>query len=210
MGTLTGSIAVLTGTETFSLVSPVQTDWIEFAQTLTYNRKSGGGSTISSPTLLGTGGTISGFGFGLGYTWTSGTPVASGTAVREGIGVDHTTAIVGQGLRFTMPADMTSRTAVIYWGTYSGAGRLTATLLDGSAQPFIQNEPATSPGGQSTYYSSTLTYNANSPNQRLQIDLTLTQIGLDSDGNVWIGAVKYLNGTASKIPRVRRILTISS
>ena len=195
MASLSGSTTVLSGTETLNLSSPVQTDWIEFPQSATVpNRRSGGGSTIGLPTLLGSGVSWGGFAFGLKYTWTDGTPTASKTAAAEGIYVSPTTAAVGQGFQFTLPADTSERTVTIYWGANSCAARLVATLSDGSASA-VTHTPTATGSGASGYYSTTLTYSAASAGQTLTIACTV--LTLQSGGNVWLGAAKYLTSVSS-------------
>lgn len=194
MGVLTGSTTVLAGTEVFNLSSPVQTDWLECHSATTPNRLSGGGSTIGLPTLLGSGVSFGTFAFGVGYTWTGGTPQASGTAVTEGIFVNATTATVGQGLQFTLPADTNSRSVTIYWGANSCAAQLVATLSDGSATA-VTHTPTATGAGNSGYYSTTLTYAANAASQTLTIACTVKT--LQSGGNTWLGAAKYLTSVAT-------------
>ena len=208
MGTLSGSVTTATGTEVYNLTTPNQTDWIEFPQSATApNRKSGAGSTISLPTILGTNASFAGFNFGLGYTWTGGTPLASGTTRREGTYVaPASNSIPGQGFSISFPADTTPRTAVIYWGVSSGASRLVATLSDGSAPVLTQNQALTQNTG---YWFSTITYSANSPKQTLKLDITLTQADSGGGGNVWIGAAKYLNAAYTGPNRARRTLIMN-
>ncbi|CDY79497.1 Predicted cell-wall-anchored protein SasA (LPXTG motif) [Caballeronia glathei] len=195
MGSLSGSTTILAGTETFNLSSPAQTDWIEFHASTTPNRMSGAGSTIGLPTLLGSGVSWGTFAFGLGYTWTGGTPQASGTAVKEGIFVSATTATAGQGFKFTLPADTTSRTVTIYWGGNSCASQIDISLSDGSAAP-VQHLPAAPGSGASQFLATTLTYSADSAGKQLICQLTAKSI-IGGGGNVWMGAAKYLNATAT-------------
>jgi hypothetical protein len=194
MGSLSGSTTILAGTETFNLSSPAQTDWIEYHSVTTPNRKSGGGSTIGLATVLGSGVTLGTFTFGIGYTWTDGTPQASGTAVTEGIAEQATTPAVGQGFQFTLPADTTSRTVTIYWGGNSCATQLVATLSDGSATA-VTHTPTATGAGNPGYYSTTLTYAANAASQTLTIACTVKT--LQSGGNTWLGAAKYLASAAT-------------
>jgi hypothetical protein len=190
MGTLTGSNTILAGTEVFNLSSPAQTDWVQFPQSATaVNRKSGGGSTIGLPTLVGSGLTWSGYADGPTMTWTDGTPTASATALAGGIYSDTMTG-TGQGIQIVAPADTTSRTLTIYWAMYSGQGTLTATLSDGSATAYTVSPTATGAGNEK-FYSTTITYAANSASQTLTIKMLLTTTQSTS-WNVMLHAVKYL------------------
>lgn len=200
MGSLSGSTVV--NTSAVNLSSPAQTDWIQFPQSATSpNRKSGGGSTISLPTAIGTGVTLGGYGpDARSVTWTDGTPTTSATS-GDGIFTPASgSAVVGNGLQFTVPADTTTRTVVIAWGMYGGdtgantaAAKLVATLSDGSATA-VTHTPTGVAAGVSTDYLTTLTYGANSASQTLNLAVTLTTVnaGAGNFCNVTVQAAKVL------------------
>jgi hypothetical protein len=199
MGSLAGS--TVTSAAAVNLASPVQTDWIQFATNLTPNRKSGGGSTISAPTTIGSGVAISGYSpDARSITWTGGTPVASATS-GDGIFVPASgSANVGDGLQFTLPADPTQRTVVVAWGMYAGdtganiaAAKLVATLSDGSAAS-VTHTPTGVAAGVSADYLTTITYSANSAGQTLNIALSLTTVnaGAGNYCNITLQAAKYV------------------
>ena len=172
MGTLSGSTTIQTGTETFNLSTPAQTDWIEFPQSATSpNRKLGGGLTIGLPTLIGSGVSWGGFAFGYKYTWADGTPMAAGTKRAEVIYVSDSTSTAGQGVQYTLPADTSQRTVTIYWGGNSCASKLDFTLSEGCAAA-LQHLPTAPGSGASMYLSTTLTYSANSAGKTLTCKLT--------------------------------------
>jgi hypothetical protein len=195
MGALSGSNSVTSSATTFNLSSPAQTDYIVYPATTTPTRKSGAGSTIIAAAVLGA---VSFATFNYGnnlFTWTGGAPTASGTAVAGGIYTNPTTAsAVGQGIRLVLPADTNSRTAVIYWGANSCAPQLVATLSDGSATPLTLTPTATG-SNIDIYYAATITFAANSAGQTLTIDMTVKT--LQSGGNIFIGAAKYLTAVSS-------------
>jgi hypothetical protein len=195
MGSLSGSNSVNSAGSVFNLTTPAQTDWIVYPQVTTPTRKSGAGSTIGAATTIGAV-TFATFNYGnSAFTWTGGTPTASGTAVLGGIYTNPTSAsAVGQGIQFTLPADTTSRTVVIYWGANSCAPQLVATLSDGSATALTLTPTATG-ANIDVYYSATITYAANSAGQTLTIAATVKT--LQSGGNIFIGAAKYLASASS-------------
>lgn len=202
MATLTGSD--VTQAESSSAVnhlsSPTRTDWIEFPQNVTSpNRKSGGGSTISTPTLIGpNNGTASFTGYnaqGVGRDWTDGTPTASATR-QEGVFYDNTAAVAaGQGIQFTVPADTNTRTLEIYWFAYSGAARVNATLSDSSASAYTNNLTTTGLGNE-VWHKTTITYSAASAAQTLTVQLTMQSFA-STYGQVGLDAIAYTTTVTS-------------
>ena len=67
-----------------------------------------------------------------GFDWSNGTSPASASHASAGI----TAPQAGQGFSFTVPADTTLRTLTVWTSSHYADGTLTATLSDGSAQPF--------------------------------------------------------------------------
>lgn len=194
MGNLTGSFSTFTGngsTEIFDLSSPVKADWIQFPQSATSpNRRLGGGSTISLPTVVGTNSpTLAGFNGSYGLTWSDGTPTTSATASEDGIWVSAGVPTIGQGYSFTLPADQDTRTVDIYWGGNSGAIKLVAHLSDGSATDYTETH-ASGGSGVATYFRSTLVYTANSASKTLTVTCTITSL-TGGAGNTWLMAAAY-------------------
>ena len=67
-----------------------------------------------------------------GFDWSDGTSPVSASQASAGI----TAPQAGQGFSFTVPADPTLRTLTVWTSSHYADGTLTATLSDGSAQPF--------------------------------------------------------------------------
>lgn len=193
MATLTGSDVTQAESTTAvnNLSSPVRTDWIEFPQSATsVNRKSGGGSSIGLPTLIGpNSGTASWTGYngqGPARSWTGGTPTATGTNVQEGVFYDNTAAVAaGQGIQFVVPADTTQRTLEVGWFSYSGTSRVNAHLSDSSAADYTLNTTTTGLGNL-VWHKTTITYAAGSASQTLTVQITMQsfastygQVGID-------------------------------
>ena len=193
MATLSGSDVTQAESTTAvnNLSSPVRTDWIEFPQSATsVNRKSGGGSSIGLPTLIGpNSGTASWTGYnaqGPARSWTGGTPTATGTNVQEGVFYDNTAAVAaGQGIQFTAPADTTTRTLEVGWFSYSGTSRVNAHLSDSSAADYTLNTTTTGLGNL-VWHKTTITYAAASASQTLTVQITMQsfastygQVGID-------------------------------
>jgi hypothetical protein len=67
--------------------------------------------------------------YGNTFSWTDGTPVATGTDVEGSIWM----AGIGNGYRWKVPASTTTRTFTLYAGMWCAQMRLSASLSDGSA-----------------------------------------------------------------------------
>jgi len=164
-----GFAAVASGGSLAGLVVPVTSpvnlttvgtsDWAHWAG---YDHKATGGSQISNFTMVG-GQPASLYGNDpRTLTWTDGTPTASGSNA-QGVFVVGT----GNGFQITAPADLTSRTLLVYVGGWNSTGQLTATLSDGSAPTYVS--PALTASGQydGAYQ---LTYSAASAGRTLTIE----------------------------------------
>ena len=76
-----------------------------------------------------------------GFDWSDGTVPSSATGASAGLEHDGQPGLVGtngDGFSFTVPAGTTQRTVTIYTSAHWATGTLTATLSDGSAQPYTQ------------------------------------------------------------------------
>ena len=163
---IAGSGGTLSATATLSsvvnLTSVGTTDWIHW---LPLNRKAAGGS-ISDYVPVGNA-TISAYsGDPRSFTWTDGTPNASGS---DSAGA--TTSGVGAGFSFNVAADTTTRTLLIYVGGTDSSGTLTAHLSDFSASD-LNNVPVSGTGRYDAFY--TLIFKAGSAGQQLQVTWTQT------------------------------------
>ena len=131
-------------------------------------RKSTGGTQISNYTKIGTGTINRYIDSVIGYTWTGGTPTASGTNNKTGI----RSVSVGTGFSFTVPADTTTRTVKVYVGGWDSTGELKATLSDGSAAAYTATPVHGSGGDVNTVY--TISYRAASASKLLTVNWTMT------------------------------------
>jgi fibronectin type 3 domain-containing protein len=109
------------------------------------------------------------------FSWSNGTPNSSATSDANGL---HQ-YVAGNGYQLVLPADTTTRVAYLYVGVYHSAGRLTASLSDGSAVNVSDSSVSSPSGFVSVVY--TITYRAISPGQTLTLK--------------WIVATDYGNGT---------------
>lgn len=190
MGSLSGTTAVLT--TGINLSVPPQTDWSQYPQSWTPNRKAGGGSTITVPTLLG-GATQGVYNDDAnGVSWNDGTPTATGTNSSDGIYAESSNAaVVGMGYTFTFPADTTSRKAIIPWAVFFGTATITAQLSDSSAAEY-SDTPTGTVSEDVVDYLTTLTYSANSPGQTLTITVVLSTVA-GADANTGLRSAQYLD-----------------
>ncbi len=162
MATLTGTTDRSTANVTISSIG--LTDWWHPVDNVpNAERKSGGGSLISTPTAPG------GFFYNGSYdtstmSWVGGTPTASG----GDIGILFT---VGS-FTWTVPADTNVGTLDCYFNALAADGSnpltVTATLSDGSAGPYTDN--ITSDGDWNVH----ITFQAASAGQTLTIVLSST------------------------------------
>lgn len=198
MPTLSGVNTVATGTETYTLDSPVRTDWAHFTSTWTVpNRKSGGGSTIGLPTTVGTGTLTKDIFSGIGYTisWTGGTPTASASKT-EGIIVTPGTPAAGQGWTLDIPIDANSRAIEVYWGTYSAPGRLVAHVSDASSTDYTLN--TTGNASNPANFKTVITCQA-AGSATLTLTGTITGV-LAAEGSAWLEAIAYITTIVSSGP----------
>ena len=114
----------------------------------------------------------------VGFSWTGGTPTATGTNTTTGIYV----AGVNRGFRLTVPADTTTRTLTLFVGVWQAQGRLLAQLSDQSAADYTDVSLINATGTSVRRY--TLAYRAASAGQTLTV--TFTQMG--TTGNVTLQA----------------------
>ncbi len=130
------------------------TDWIRFVGNANTDivRKSGGGSLISTYTLVN-GATDGHYNTTSARTvsWSGGTPTASGSD--NGRGGAEPNGTTNAGISITVPADTAVATLDLFFelgassSFFNYIGTLTATLSDGSASPYTVDFADTSGGG---------------------------------------------------------------
>jgi Right handed beta helix region len=145
-------------------------------------RKSGGSAISNLTDIDPTGVPLRGIGqFGVGqlpfgFDWSDGSGPASATGAAAGLQnnglLPSSTTTNGDGFSFTVPADTSVRTVTVFASEHWGTGTLTATLSDGSAQPYTAS--VASPAGDANFGGNepgvfTIDYAAASPGQHLTV-----------------------------------------
>jgi uncharacterized protein YjdB len=179
-GSLTGS--GVSSTATVNLTTEGTSDW---AHWFGYDHKSSGAGQISNYTTPGGGNAYTFTSAPRGFSWSDGTPTASGSTNKNGVYIEG----IGTGFQITAPADLTTRTLRVYVGGWNSSGTLTASLSDGSA-PDYTNAAFSSTNQYSAVY--TLTYKAASPGKLLTIKW-LQSAGV---GDVTLQAATLVSGAA--------------
>jgi hypothetical protein len=104
-----------------------------------------------------------------GYSWTDGTPTASATATTTGIYVSNS----GNGFSITAPADLTTRTLILYVSSFQADLALSAHLGDSSAGDY--NDSFTNTASSTSIYKRYMfVYNAAHIGQTLTVSWTDT------------------------------------
>jgi len=185
-GKLAGALASMPASVDLTSVGTI--DWVQWPGNV---RKAGVPPRISGPTLVGRGAVaIPGPG-PESLRWNDGMPVVMGSA-NEAMSVSGT----GRGFAVTVPADPTPRKLVLFVGATNANGRLVARLSDDSASEFV-NVPVRKVGAHwSGVY--TLTYQAASPGQTLEVKWTLAR-GVPSPGKAGPG-VSIQGAALSLVP----------
>jgi uncharacterized protein YpmB len=193
-GSITGALTIPAAGSNISLTSQGTTDWAVWgysgSTSLTpVDRKSTGGSKISALTAMGSGNNAYFNNSTFSLSWSDGLPTASSVNDQNGIYVSG----LNNGYSFTVPAGTTPQTVYVHVGLYqTSAGKLTATLSDGSAPAYVDTslgDTVDTSHGKEAYYS--ITYKAGSPGQ----SLTVTWTNTTNSGNVTIQGVAL--GTAA-------------
>jgi hypothetical protein len=149
---------------------------VDWAHWWYFNHKAGG-AFISTYTRLGSGTVTNYYGDPRSFSWNNGTPYYTGN---DDFGVQ--TSGIGNGFSFTVAADTTTRTLLVYIGGVNSTGKLTAHLSDATAADFVDASLSGSARYDGLY---TLTYRAGSAGQQLQISWTQAA----GSGNVSLQAV---------------------
>ena len=116
-------------------------------------------------------------------TWRNGTPTLAGTS-SSAVLVSGS----GNGFQFTVPADTTTRTLIVYVRVQNGTGTLTAHLSDGSATDYVKAYSAPTAGYDGVF---TLKYRAASAGRVLTVKWTQTGSSL---GNVGLQGAALIKG----------------
>ncbi len=199
-GMVTGTVSN-TGVTNRDLTFEGSADWAIWgfansgtSTSLTPDDRKNGGDGISALTDISNGTPLRGLGqfgfFAHSFDWTDGTPVVSITGALGGL--QHFTSStgpnpVGEGFSFQVPASPQHRRLRVYVATHVGTSTLTASLSDGSAPDFVQdqgnNVSANLPGVYELHYA------ADSSGQTLNVRFVLTQGTGAKDSNAQVHAV---------------------
>jgi hypothetical protein len=168
-GVLNGSIATTADGSTTDLSARGTSDWAHWglSTATSYDRKNLATALLSNFTNVG-GTPMAQLGtYGVGFSWSDGTPTGSAS--------DSTTGVYtygnGAGFRISAPADTTTRTLNLYVGGQSSTANLVAHLSDGSAPDYTVSATLAA-GDQNNQYERTvtLTYRAASAGQTIRVD----------------------------------------
>jgi hypothetical protein len=193
-GSITGALTIPAAGSNISLTAQGTTDWAVWgysgSTSLTpVDRKTTGGSKISALTAMGSGNNAYFNNSTFSLSWSDGLPTASSVNDQNGIYVSG----LNNGYSFTVPAGTTPQTVYVHVGLYqTSAGKLNATLSDGSAPAYVDaslGDTVDTSHGKEAYYA--ITYKAGSPGQ----SLTVTWSNTTNSGNVTIQGVAL--GTAA-------------
>jgi len=183
-GSLSGSVD--SSTTSVNLSTQGSTDWAHWGTGGVPGlvRKSGGGSLISTYSVVGAGGVSTYSNDPRPMSWSGGSPTATASADASGVYISNT----GAGFSITVPADTTQRIVKVYVGGWNSAGSFTASLSDASATNYTNTTTASTTQYDRAY---TLTYKAASAGKLL----TLTWVQSSSTGNVTLNAVALAAGS---------------
>lgn len=160
-GDLSGSVTASATSVNLSALGAL--DWANWPP---YDHMARGGALISNWTAVGGAAVTSYFGDPRRFSWNDGTPYFTGSR-DSGVQAGG----IGKGFSFTAPADLSTRTLVIYIGGFNSGGLLTAHVSDGSSSDY-SDASLSSTGRYDGVY--TLTYRASAPGQQLTVTWTLT------------------------------------
>ena len=173
------NVAVATPASSVNLTTGGTLDWAHWGRTTatTFDHKAGGTSLISNVTVIGVH-PVSRYTDNLtAFNWSDGTPGTSASGNRTGISVGQ----IGDGFRFTVPADTTKRTLKLYVGAWEARGQLRLTLSDGSWNETTDSSVVSLLDDVNQVY--TITYSAATAGQTLNVEYTM--IGrVEEEGSV--------------------------
>jgi len=178
VATATGLLTVAASTPQVGFGEPIElsgdADWVHWGldgDVAAYNHRAGITPSISNyvqlgdSTLLQTNCCIE-----TGFSWNDGTPSATATNAIGGVYID--TAQTGDGFQFSVPADSTQRTLLVYAGNWCVREKLQATLSDGSA-PAVVDTSFDVPTAKLANAIYTITFQAGAAGQTLDVALTI-------------------------------------
>jgi hypothetical protein len=192
-GTLSGSQNK--AASSYNLTTLGTSDWAHWGRAnnfANFDHKATGGSQISTATKLGSGSYGSYFDSTRQVIWSDGTPTGSSSGDNAYIWAN---TALGAGYSFTVPADTTVRTLLVYAGGFSSGDTLTAHLSDGSAADYVATASGT--GIYTNLY--TITYSAASAGQKLTISYVKSSNIAGTGGSVDLIAAT-LSGAAATPP----------
>ena len=178
-GTLEGSQA--SAPATVNLTAEGTLDWAHwglFTET-DFDQKAGGASQISNFTQITGSEANNVFQFAdaaVAFSWSDGTPNASAVLTPSGIFVGGLT----NGYQFTVGADTTQKVLKVYAGAWNAQVQFEATLSDGSAAAYVNDDLDDFGAGEASVY--TIRFAADSPGQMLTVRIYSIALN-DPDGN---------------------------
>jgi hypothetical protein len=201
-GQLSGSFTDLTSGTQINLSSG-SADWVHWGEenSRTVNRKAGVGPQISGIETIpaDTNAYVSYFrktDSPVACTWMDGTPTLSRTNTTNYVWM-YCASPVNTGFRLSALADTRPRTLKLYLGVENGDGKLTASLSDGSAIPYTDESLKSQGNVKFAAGAYSLTYSANSPGQRVNIEWILTS---GNQGEVKLQAAALITPGISALP----------
>ena len=168
VGSMSGSVTTYTTDQAINMTALAGTDWVVYGYHInaaSIERKATGGSLFSTLTGgVGTYNNTSAPSFSL--SWTDGTPDATISAERYAV---YNNNGLGQGFSFTAPASTATRTLTVYAAVSNGSTgmKLTATLSDGSAGPYVDTSVVG--GGANVLAKYVIVYNAATSGQTVTV-----------------------------------------
>lgn len=182
MSLLTGTL-LNNATKNYNLTTEGGNDWIRFYSAL--QRKLGGGSQISTFSMVGGGTTNYYTNDPSALNWTDGSPTLS-SSDSNGVYTASTAALT-EGFSFTAPADIRVRRLTLHLGKFSAGSKLVVSISDVSSANY-QNIVGTAGGSVDLDYE--IQYQAASNGQTLTVTYTNNAT---PGGNVSIrGAAMFL------------------
>jgi hypothetical protein len=160
-----------------------------------------GGTEISSLTDVTTGTALRGLGqfgdFAHSFDWSNGNPVAGASGATGGLqhNTDPPPSGIGEGFSFTVPAGPLPQIVRVYIATHQGIGTLTASLSDGSAADFVQDQGDNITQNLPGVFE--ILYAADSFGEMLNVRFILTAKPPDDDSNVQVHAVSLAPAIAA-------------
>ena len=148
------------------------------------------------------------------FNWTNGSGPATGSSAP--LGIQHNTRnsvnSSGYGFSFTVPAGTVKQTLTVWVHAHGGAGKLTASLSDGSAPTFVDTSVG-SGGGHNAPGVYQLDFASSSPNQTLTVTWTLDHVVIGPNSitnNAAIYAVALKSSASVSTPAIVRAVSNGS